>query len=86
MKPVIAAVSFEQLFNALHQLTSKYLVVAPTTEDGVEHYRPITLMSEEQKAQVEILSLRNQPPLGSAKSFLFPDSEIYIEFTKKMGI
>ncbi|RQD72667.1 MAG: hypothetical protein D5S00_00120 [Tindallia sp. MSAO_Bac2] len=85
MKPVIAAKSFEQLLKALHQLSSKYLVVAPTTEDGVEHYRPITQMSEEQKSQVERLSLRNQPPLGSVKPFLFPDSEIYIEFTKKDG-
>lgn len=85
MKPIIAADNFQQLLKALNQLTSKYLVIAPTAEDGVEHYRPISQMSTEQQEQVERISLRNQPPLGSVKPFLFPDSEVYIEFTKKEG-
>ena len=85
MKQVIAAESFEQMMEALERLASEYLVIAPTYEDGVAHYRPINRMTEEQKEDIETLSLSNQPPLGSIKPYLFPDSEIYIEFARRSG-
>ena len=85
MMQVIAADSFDQLMAALQRLASEYLIIAPTYEDGVAHYRPTNLMTNDQKKDIEALSLSNQPPLGSVKPYLFPDSEIYIEFAKQSG-
>lgn len=85
MMQVISAENFDQLMGALQALMSEYLIIAPTYEDGVAHYRPVNQMTVEQKKEIEPLSLMNQPPLGSIKSYLFPDSEIYIEFARQNG-
>ena len=85
MNRTIAADSFDHLMTALQGLASEYLVIAPTYEDGVGHYRPLQHMTEEQKTHIEALSLSNRPTLGSIKPYFFPDSEIYITFARKDG-
>mgnify|MGYP006297361281 FL=1 len=80
---IVKTDNFNNLIWACEKLSSQYRTFCPTIEDDVEDYRPLDQMHEEQCQVIEELAFRNKPPLGSIKSFLFPDSETYIKFTKK---
>ncbi|GAB6084751.1 4Fe-4S dicluster domain-containing protein [Alkaliphilus crotonatoxidans] len=83
MELVIKTVSFSNLIFACHQLEAQYRTFCPTLEDGVEHYRPLDQMNINELQIGEEITFRNTPPLGSIKSFLFPDTETYIRFAGK---
>jgi ferredoxin len=85
MGKTIKISNFSNLLKVLKQLNSKYNTFCPALEDGVENYKPLTQMKDEEAKMIEEIVFGNKPPLGSIKSFLFPDSEIYIKFAKKGG-
>ncbi len=68
---------------ALEKGASKYQVYGPLREDGVEDYRRINQLREEEKEGMEKLIFQNAPLLGSVKSFLFPDTEIYLTYQRQ---
>lgn len=80
---IVKANSFSTLLFACNQLEAQYQTFCPTLEDGVEHYRPLDQMNIKEIQLSEEIVFCNKPPLGSIKSFLFPDSEIYIKFARK---
>jgi len=83
MAPVIKTTDFAYLISACKMLESQYRTFCPTMEDGVENYWPLDQMKEEQMWMIKDIAFRNKPPLGSIKSFVFPDSEIYIKFARR---
>lgn len=83
MGQTIKTNNFKNIILACNQLESQYRTFAPTLEDKVEDYRPLEQMNDEQIEAIEAIVFRNRPPLGSIKSFFFPDSEAYIKFRKQ---
>lgn len=83
MGQIVKTNSFSNLLSACNHLNSQFRTFCPTVEDGVEHYRPVDQMDDKQLQQVEAITFQNKPPVGSIKSFLFPDSEVYIKFARK---
>jgi len=75
--------SLESLLAACDRLASRYRTFAPTIEDAVTGFRPLDEMTKEQRKAVEAVAFANKPPVGSVKSFFFPDSEIYIKFSRE---
>lgn len=80
MRVSIKTESLENLLAACEGIADKYRTFAPTSEDGVTGFRPLDHMTREQRQSVATIALDNKPPVGSIKSFFFPDSEIYIKF------
>jgi len=75
--------SLSSLFNALKEVEKDYQIFCPTKQDGTEVFLPLVEIKEDNlKATYEILS-KNEPPLFSIKSFLFPNSEIYLKFKRE---
>ncbi|SKC76723.1 4Fe-4S dicluster domain-containing protein [Maledivibacter halophilus] len=80
---IIKTNEFSNLISALSQLKSKYNIFCPKLEDEVEHYRPLDRVNPKEVEIVEEITFQSKPPLGSIKSFLFPDSETYIKFSRR---
>jgi len=79
----IRSTTLENLLAACDRLANKYRTFAPTSEDGVTGFRPLDQMTKEQRQAIEETAFANKPTVGSIKSFFFPDSEIYIKFSRQ---
>lgn len=79
----IKAASFDSLLAACEQLAHKYRTFAPTREDESTGFRPLCQMTIEQRQAVETIAFANKPTIGSIKSFFFPDTEVYIKFSRQ---
>jgi len=75
--------SLDSLLAACDRLAGKYRIFAPTLEDAVTGFRPLDAMTKEQRKAVDAIAFANKPPVTSVKSFFFPDSEIYIKFSRE---
>lgn len=75
--------NLSDLLQALNKTTTYSKTFCPLAEDGVEHYRPIREITEKQEQGIEEILFRNHPPLGSLKSFLFPDTEMYLQYKRE---
>ncbi|MDP3486463.1 MAG: hypothetical protein Q8S19_00835, partial [Bacillota bacterium] len=83
MKSTIKAASLGSLLTACGQLAHKYRIFAPTSEDEVTGFRPLDQMTPQQRQDIGPIAFANKPTVGSIKSFFFPDSEVYIKFTRQ---
>ncbi len=83
MAKTIKTPSFAGVLAACAQLQDHYRIFAPTQEDGVTGFRPLDHMTDEQRQAVEAITFDNKPTVGSIKSLFFPDSEVYVKFTRQ---
>ncbi|WP_353893985.1 4Fe-4S dicluster domain-containing protein [Proteinivorax hydrogeniformans] len=82
MNTVVKCQSVPKLLEVLKELTDDYQIYCPVKQDDTETFLPLEQIEQDELLTVgEILS-KNEPPLYSIKSFLFPNSEVYLKFRR----
>lgn len=80
---IVKSTSLSNLLKSLKNLEEQYQIYCPVKEDDAESYMPLKDIKESQLESVEKLISDNEPPLNSIKSFVFSNTETYLEFHRE---
>lgn len=74
--------SLNDLINALRGLSNEYRIFCPVKQDDTDVFLPLNEIDNTEVESMGEILIKNEPPLYSIKSFLFPNSEIYLKFKR----